>query len=483
MPQLAYTRRSLLLSGVAVAATALAGPARSQKRLVLNDASRLNPTPVIKHWRASADPKDAFIESLRAELKEAASARRPVAVGAARHSMGGQSLPRDGVAITFGGSSLEIDTSAGTYRADAGARWVDVIRALDPIGFSPAVMQSNNDFGVAATFCVNAHGWPVPRAPFGSTVRSLRLMLADGSLIECSRMENSELFSLAMGGYGFFGIVVDLELEMMRNVLLAPQLELMRADDFAGRFIEAIVTDKSLQMAYGRLSVARRGFFDEAIMVTYRPATEQPAKLPSAGSRSFMTSVSRDIYRAQVGSEAGKKARWFAETRLSPVLSAGLATRNALLNEPVSNLASSDRSRTDILHEYFVPPERLSDFLAACRKIIPAAKAEFLNVTLRFVAADETATLAYATSRRIAAVMSLSQEISPEGEADMIVTTERLIDAAIAVGGSFYLPYRLHARRDQVAAAYPRVAEFIERKRHYDPGSLFRNLMWDAYFA
>ena len=218
-------------------------------------------------------------------------------------------------------------------------------------------------------------------------------------------------------------------------------------------------------------------------MVTYRPAAEQPAKLPPAGSRSFITSVSRDIYRAQVGSEAGKKARWFAETRLSPALSAGLATRNALLNEPVSNLASSDRSRTDILHEYFVPPERLSDFLAACRKIIPAAKAEFLNVTLRFVAADEAPTLAYAPSRRIAAVMSFSQEISPEGEADMIVTTERLIDAAIAVGGSFYLPYRLHARRDQVAAAYPRVAEFIERKRHYDPEILFRNLMWDSYFA
>jgi len=45
------------------------------------------------------------------------------------------------------------------------------------------------------------------------------------------------------------------------------------------------------------------------------------------------------------------------------------------------------------------------------------------------------------------------------------------------------LPYRLHARRDQVAAAYPNVARFIERKRHYDPRLLFRNAMWQGYFA
>jgi FAD/FMN-containing dehydrogenase len=65
----------------------------------------------------------------------------------------------------------------------------------------------------------------------------------------------------------------------------------------------------------------------------------------------------------------------------------------------------------------------------------------------------------------------------------MIRVTEALIDRVVALGGAFYLPYRLHARRDQVAAAYPNVARFIERKRHYDPRLLFRNAMWQGYFA
>ena len=165
---------------------------------VLNDASGLNPTPVFRHWVVKPDEQAELIARLRNELKAAAAERRPVCIGAARHSMGGQSLPRDGLAITVNSAHCEPDKSAKTFRADAGTRWHHVIAALDRIGFSPAVMQSNHDFGVAATFSVNAHGWPVPYGPFGSTVRSLRLMLADGTVVGCSRTENRDLFQLAM---------------------------------------------------------------------------------------------------------------------------------------------------------------------------------------------------------------------------------------------------------------------------------------------
>jgi len=65
----------------------------------------------------------------------------------------------------------------------------------------------------------------------------------------------------------------------------------------------------------------------------------------------------------------------------------------------------------------------------------------------------------------------------------MAAMTRRLVDAAHDADGSFYLPYRLHARRDQVVRAYPRLEEFVARKRHYDPGLLFRNAMWSRYLA
>jgi FAD/FMN-containing dehydrogenase len=476
------SRRAVVGGGLAAGTVALLPRPAAASRVVMNDASRLNPTPVFKHIVRAREPRDALIAALRAELKEAAAAKRPVAVGAARHSMGGQSLPRDGTAITLDSRQLEADTAARIYRVDAGTRWSDVIASLDKLGFSPLVMQSNNDFGVASTFCVNAHGWPVPHGPFGSTVRAFRMLLADGSLVTCSREENAELFAHTMGGYGLFGIILDLDVEMTPNLLLAPTTTAMPAERFGRAFIDAVTGDPTVAMGYGRLSVTRRNFFDEALLATYRPLAAAPAVIPAAQHGSAMTPVINDLYRAQIGYELMKSVRWQMETKLNPAIAAGSYTRNTLMNEPVSNLVNNDKHRTDILHEYFVPPERFEDFLRVCRDIIPRAKAEFINVTLRYVAADPVSRLAYAPTPRIAAVMSLSQEMSTDGEIDMMVMTERLIDAILSIGGTFYLPYRLHARRDQVERAYPNAAAFVAKKREYDPGLLFRNAMWAAYF-
>ena len=476
-------RRLVLQMGVAtITAAAIPEGARArQQRVILNDASKLNPTPITRHWIVGPDDEASLIANLRLELKRAATTKEPIAIGAARHSMGGQSLPRDGTAITLAINRCELNTAAKTYEAHAGTRWSQIITKLDPLGFSPAVMQSNNDFGIASTFSVNSHGWPVPYGPFGSTVRRIEMMLADGTIANCSRTENTELFNLAMGGYGNFGIILKVEADRVDNVMVKPTFKLMPTSDFPKAFVGA-ANNKNVLMLYGRLSVARDDFFKEALLISYAKApSAQPLVPASAGG--FVSSASREIYRAQVGSDKAKRARWFAETVVAPKTSTGVASRNSLMNEPAANLASRDRTRTDILHEYFIPPERFGDFVAACQAIIPKSGQELLNITLRYVGADEASVLAYAPAPRIAGVMSFAQLVTPEAEASMLRMTESLIERVGDIGGSFYLPYRLHARPDQVAKIYPRAAEFAARKKHFDPDLVFRNAMWPAYFA
>ncbi|MCA0424351.1 MAG: FAD-binding oxidoreductase [Proteobacteria bacterium] len=474
------SRREILAGGCALAVQARAGDVSAQQRLVMNDASRLNPTPLFRHFYVRSDEAD-FVAALRRELKEAAAVRRSVALGAARHSMGGQSLIRNGVAMTFDIDQCELDRTARIYRVHAGTRWHQVIAHLDPAGFSPAVMQSNSDFGVGATFSVNAHGWPTPYGPFGSTVRSIRLMLADGTILTCSRNANAELFALAMGGYGLVGVILDLEVEMTDNMLLQPRFEAMPAGEFAKRFIAAS-HDPAVPMIYGRLNVERERFFSEALLVSWRKEPTPAGGLPPPARKGALTGLSRQVYRAQVGREWGKSLRWHVERSIAPMLANGTASRNRLMNEPALNLANRDQRRVDILHEYFVSPDRFNEFLEGCRRIIPKAIAEFLNVTLRHVKRDPTSMLSFATTDRIAAVMSFSQRIDADGETDMIKVTEALIDLVGSIGGSFYLPYRLHARPDQFARIYPDAQRFSQRKRHYDPGLLFQNTMWNTYF-
>lgn len=448
---------------------------------VLNDASELSPTPVAKHMVLGEPPEAQAIEVICKALAEAQTAGQPFVANAARHSMGAQSLVRNGTVLTLDQDWLEADTTARTYRVAAGTRWSTVIAKLDRIGFSPAVMQSNNDFGVASTFSVNAHGWPVPFSGCGATVRSIRLVTATGELLVCSRTENAELFKLAMGGYGLFGVITDLELDMVPNALLEPTFIHVAGRDLGQRFVEALAADPSIQMAYGRMDVSLDRFFDDALLITYRPTADQSSIPPAEGS-GLLSYAARDIFRAQVESDEVKHLRWWTEARLNPKI-VGSASRNSLMNEPVVTLDDKDPGRTDILHEYFISPDRFGEFVAACKAVIPASYQQLLNITLRYVNTDHDSVLAYAGEPRIAAVMLFSQEKTVRGEADMARMTEALIERVLAIGGSYYLPYRPHARLDQFQKAYARAGEFAAAKRAADPGLLFQNGLWTNYIS
>ena len=425
------TRRALLVGGavtaVRVRRAAAQNPAAPAAPQALDDASRLNRVSIARHWRPTQVTGDLWLDALRAELKAAASQGRPVSVGAARHSMGGQALPPDGVAMTFdvnvGTASawIEPNREARTYRVAAGARWSQVIRALDPTGYSPAVMQSNNDFGAAATLSVNAHGWPVPYGPFGATVRSFRLMLASGELVTCTPVTNADLFGLANGGYGLLGVVVDLELTDGGQRPAEADLTSSCPPTGSGlAWPPPSGQDATVRMAYGRLAVDAARFLREALLVTYRP---EPGTPPPVRSGGLVNAVSREMFRAQIGSDTAKRARWHAETVTAPRMMSGVASRNTLLNEPVANLAGRDPKRTDILHEYFLPPENLEGFLAACRVAIPGSRQDLLNVTLRYVEEDRRSVLAYARGTRIAAVMLFSQRMTRTDDEDMAALT------------------------------------------------------------
>ena len=107
---------------------------------------------------------------------------------------------------------------------------------LDAHGLSVGVMQSNNDFSVGGSLSVNCHGWQCKRPPIVSTVESFRLMKADGTIVRCSRTDNTELFRLALGGYGLFGIILDAELRVVPNERYRADAELLPSEQYVARF-------------------------------------------------------------------------------------------------------------------------------------------------------------------------------------------------------------------------------------------------------
>ena len=189
---------------------------------------------------------------------------------------------------------------------------------------------------MAATFCVNAHGWPVKLGPMGATLRRFDMVLPSGDLVTCSRDENPDLFGMTMGGYGLTGAITSMEVEMARNTRLKPVFEEMPAGEFGSSFIDALDAG-DVTMAYGRLNVDRANFFQNALMITYREDEDQDDLPPATGS-GFASKMARHVYRAQLGNERMKRLRWWTETDVGPRFSSGAVTRNSLINEPVVTL-------------------------------------------------------------------------------------------------------------------------------------------------
>lgn len=107
---------------------------------------------------------------------------------------------------------------------------------------------------------------------------------------------------------------------------------------------------------------------------------------------------------------------------------------------------------------------------------------DLLNITVRNVKADRTTRLRYAREEVFGLVMLFHQKRqSAVQEQQMTDYTQSMVDAVLACGGTYYLPYRLHARQDQFEKAYPMAAQVFARKRHYDPEGLFQNLFYQRY--
>jgi FAD/FMN-containing dehydrogenase len=445
---------------------------------IVDDASRLNQTRVAEVWEAPVDHDDP--EGQIAKLLE--RARREglrVSIAGARHTMGGNTIYPGGIVLNMlPWKTMKLAPERNVLTVQAGAVWKDVIAYLDPLGRSVQVIQSNNSFSVGGSISANCHGWQFDHPPIASTVESFRLMRADTTVVRCSRAENRELFSLVLGGYGLFGVILDVDLKVTTN-------ERYRRERFVVPFDQALETldtkirvQPGVQMVYARLNIVPDNFLEDVIINAF---LRDPDGEISPVAHPGMIGLRRSFFRGSEGSDYGKELRWDAETRLQPFLGGGIVSRNQLQNEGVEVFQNRSKDTTDILHEYFVPRARVRDFIEEMRRLIPAHEADLLNVTLREVNEDTDTFLRFADRPMIALVLLFVQGRDAESEVRMEALTRKLIDAALENEGRYYLPYRLHASVEQFHRAYPQARQFFELKRKYDPDGLFQNQFYLKY--
>lgn len=450
----------------------------TQKSSIIQDASHLNEISIDTLVIVSKNRNEATSQ-IKELISIAKSQHKSISIAGAQHTMGGHTIFKDGIVLDMRNFNyMKLDSTSDILLVGAGALWSEVIPYLNQYQKSVKVMQSNNSFSVGGSVSVNCHGWQANTPPIASTVISFRLIDANGQILECSRNENAELFSLVLGGYGLFGVILDMKLKVADNQIYVARQYIIKSKDYFKAFKMKLKNGGGVEMAYGRINVNPDNFMEEAILSTYsikKPITEENS------NRYTFTAFRRSLFRGSVNSNYGKELRWSAEKMAAKAINGTTFSRNKLLSEGVEVFQNTDSNYTDILHEYFVPGDSLAGFIRALQQSIPKYEVDLLNITVRNVMRDRDTYLAYANSDMFGLVMLFNQKKDKKSEDQMKALTQQLIAKVIQFKGTYYLPYRLHATKELMYSAYPKAPSFFALKLKYDSLLVFQNQFYDKY--
>lgn len=402
-----------------------------------------------------------------------------IAVGGGRYSMGGQVGISGGLHVDMRKMNklLSLDTRARVARVEAGMRWRDLQDVLDPVGLSVKSMQSYSNFTVGGAVSVNAHGRYIDTGPVGSTVRALKIVMADGAVMEASLILNPELFRAAIGGYGAVGIITEFELDLAENVRIERVVKSVKLNDYPGHFA-ALKRAGDYVFHNADLSPP---YFDAPVSIgwrkTGRPLTETKRLVPHGASYELnqnviflMTEVPMaDLLIKPVAHplrHAGAKVKW----------------RNHEASLDVAELEPHSRKHsTYVLQEYFIPVGHFASFAKEMATTIRRFNAKVLNVSVRHAMPDPVPLLPWAKEEVFSFVVYYKQGTSAKARDHTARWTRAMIDAALDHEGRYYLPYQLHATSQQFERAYPEAKAFRAVKRKADPSGKFTNALWAKY--
>lgn len=445
--------------------------------LIVQDVSRLSQTSV------AAIVRPQTREEILSALGYARDNELLIGIAGTRHSQGGHIVAEGGLLLdmTDFDEILAIDDSALTVNVQSGATWKELQEALNPHGLAIKVMQSANVFSIGGTLACNAHGRDPNYGPIVETVRSLQVLNANGRLLTVDREHHPDLFSLVIGGYGLFGVILEVELEVTPNVLLQRRIDVVAYTDYPAHFRSAVSGNSQVALHSARLSIAPgNGFLSDLYAKSFKVVDSQAKTSPLNAEQN--TSRDRFLMGLSRKFEWGKKLRWFLQRSLADNPNQEvILTRNNAMRPSFDFLRYESDHNTDILQEYFVPIDSFVPFVDALRKTILEYDVNLMHVTVRYVPSNDEAFLHYSPVDQLALVLYINIGLGEEEIAAASRWTRELVDAAHAHGGRYYLVYQGFPTREQSREAYPKLDEFFDQKKRFDPEGRFSNRFYKDY--
>jgi FAD/FMN-containing dehydrogenase len=461
-------------------ATADVATERRTGKAFVNDVhSRLNRTRVDDVLHIDS------VASLQHALSRVVDEGRRVSIAGGRHAMGGQQFGTDTVLLDMTSLSrvIDFDSERGLITVEAGIDWPRLVNHLlwANAGQGPhwGIIQKQtgaDHLTIGGALSANVHGRGLRLRPFVGDIESFELVDASGRVVPCSRTQNQNLFALAIGGYGLFGIVAHVTLRLAERRKLERRVTIARVDDLPWLIEDRIGEGCEFGDCQFAIDPSSSEFLQSGVLSCYRPIdddrpirSDQLALTPSDWQRLLLL-AHRDKSRA-----FAEYARYYMATdgqlywSDTHQMASYLDGYHAALDVHLGARAKG----SEMITELYVRRTDLPAFMANVRRDARANEFDIIYGTIRVIEQDDETVLAWAREPWACIVFNLHVNHTAAGLQKAERDFRRLIDRAAGFGGSYYLTYHRWATAEQVERCHPRMREFLRLKRQHDPNGVF----------
>jgi decaprenylphospho-beta-D-ribofuranose 2-oxidase len=368
---------------------------------------------------------------------------------------------------------LEFDAEHGILRAEAGVTLKEILNVIVPKGWFLPVTPGTKFVSLGGCVAADVHGKNHHHyGSFCNHVLSIELILADGSLVECSPSENTELFWATVGGMGLTDIIGEVTFKLIPisndyvqvRHHVANDLEhlfaLMRDAAIDDRYSVAWIDSMARGMQFGR-GVVMSGHHasDEEI----RPNFRNMIKLKRSHAIPFdfpawvLNSLFISAFNARYYQKEGRKIEPFL-SGYDPYF------------YPLDTIGKWNRlygKRGFVQYQCVIPEITAFEGIRQLLQALSDSRRPSFLAVLKRLGDQGSGLLSFPMA---GFTLALDLPIRDEGLFALLNELDKIV---LQHHGRVYLAKDARLSAESFRMMYPRYQEWLEIKRSVDPGNMF----------
>lgn len=363
---------------------------------------------------------------------------------------------------------LDFDAQTGILRCEAGATLADLLDVLLPQGWFPPVTPGTKFVTVGGAVASDVHGKNHHiDGCFSAHVLSFELLLADGSIVQCSRHAHPELFRATCGGMGLTGVLLTVTLKMLpvqsawieQTTLRAASLEQVlalfeqhRDATYSVAWIDCVAGGARLGRS---LLMLGEHALDGGLAARPKRSRSVPFDLPPQLMNRYSIGAFNTLYYHK---PSAGRARVHYEPYFYPL--DGLLHWNRLYGKPGF-----------VQYQFVLPRAATRELQAILARIVDSGRGSFLAVLKAFGPANQN----YLSFPLEGYTLALDFKI----EDGLFALLDELDVMVTAAGGRHYLAKDARMSQATFERGYPRHAAFQQVRRDYGALDAFGSSLSD----